>query len=372
MPTLREMQATWNSLVPQAQALGIRRVRLLNLPLETKQYREAKLSWLQGEIERLSATTAIRTIEVSDISVFTFGVELEFIMPVGMTRRELARLITAAGVACNEERYGHTTGSNWKLVTDGSLGDYSRGTELVSPVLRGSAGFDQLTIACNVMKQVGCKVTKKCGYHVHVGAQAWTVQTFKNLVMLYRSSEAHIDTFMAPSRRAHENMYCAPVHVDYAALDRANTIDAVAHACGQDPGSSNVRGSGRYKKLNLQSFWQHGTVEFRHHQGTVEADKAVNWAKLCMRLCAAAADGARAAESLDALFAVAKAHPDEKAFFEGRAAFFAAQVARSERAQDRRRHVFTQPARPAQVSAASTNPFTETGTELQRRAFGQE
>ena len=40
----------------------------------------------------------------------------------------------------------------------------------------------------------------------------------------------------------------------------------------------------RYVKLNLQSFWKHGTIEFRHHSGTTDVAKITNWLTLCMAM----------------------------------------------------------------------------------------
>lgn len=39
--------------------------------------------------------------------------------------------------------------------------------------------------------------------------------------------------------------------------------------------------SDRYKKLNLCSFAQHGTVEFRQLEGTLDSDKVLNWIEFC-------------------------------------------------------------------------------------------
>jgi hypothetical protein len=36
----------------------------------------------------------------------------------------------------------------------------------------------------------------------------------------------------------------------------------------------------RYRKLNIESYVTHGTVEFRQHQGTTNAAKIINWIKL--------------------------------------------------------------------------------------------
>jgi hypothetical protein len=46
----------------------------------------------------------------------------------------------------------------------------------------------------------------------------------------------------------------------------------------------------RYYKLNLSAINVHGTIEFRQHSGTVNAEKAVNWVKLTAGFMRAAED----------------------------------------------------------------------------------
>lgn len=310
---LRQLQAEWNTLVPAAQARRIPRVRMLNAPLETIEYRRSKLEWLRAQLGTLN-----------DLGDLTFGVELEFLMPVGMAADRLAAAIQAVGVPCHAESYGHVTGSHWKIVTDGSLGDYTRGRELVSPVLRGEAGFDALRKACTVLERVGCKVSKKCGLHVHVGVRSEPIDFFKNLVRLYASAERAIDSFMAPSRRGPEggNGFCKALRVSERALDLATNLDGVARAIGQTPGAANARNGGRYYKVNVQSYWQHGTVEFRHHQGTVDANKAENWVRLCLRMCLTCRAGSKVARTVDDLMEAVEAVQSEKDYFAGRVRFF--------------------------------------------------
>ena len=377
---LRTLQAEWNALVPQAQALNIRRVRILNLPLETIDYRRTKLNWLRDEIARLGASTSHTTpgsasaLVAQDLSVLTFGAELEFILPSDVNHADCARLINQAGVACRSEAYGHVTSQNWRIVTDGSLGDYARGAEAVSPVLRGEAGLEELKRVCDTLKAMGAKISKRCGLHVHVGASDWAVDTFRCLVALYASAESAIDDFMAPSRRGPRggNGFCKSLRLNPSSLAIAADVDGVARSIYQVPGREYSRNHGRYCKLNLQSFWQHGTVEFRHHQGTVEADKACNWVRLCLRMALAARDGIRHAETFDRLFEVVKSPAAEKAFFAGRAAFFAAQLARSAAAAARPRS----PRRPrglgtwtgGVVPAPEPSPFGSAGDQLLRRS----
>lgn len=312
---LRNLQAQWNELVPAAQARGIRRVRMLNAPLETIQYRRTKLEWLRAQLGTSS-----------DFDSLTFGVEIEFMMPrQGLTQYMLADDLIAAGVETRVEDYGHAVRSTWKIVTDGSLGDYARGRELVSPVLSGERGFDQLRKACDILKSKGCKVNVRCGLHVHVGARNQPVDFFRNLVNLYASAEGAIDSFMAPSRRGPMggNGFCRSLRVrQQSVLQSAATLDEVAASIGQTAGERNVRGSGRYCKLNLQSYWQHGTVEFRHHQGTVEAVKAENWVRLCLRMVRAAQLGPKVATTVQELMEAVEAGQAEKDYFEGRVRFF--------------------------------------------------
>ena len=376
---LRTLQADWNALVPSAQALGIRRVRALNAPLETIEYRRNKLEWLRAEISRLQGSTILTspTAEAAQTALppFTFGVELELIMPRGTNHYGLAYAISRAGVACASEGYNHTTGSNWKVVTDGSLGDYARGAEVVSPVLEGEAGLAALRKVCDAVKAAGCKISKKCGLHVHVGARNFAFGTFKNLAMLYASAERHIDAFMAPSRRGAQggNGFCRSVRIAAHLMERADTIDAVARACHQSPGRESARGSGRYCKLNFQSFWQHGTVEFRHHQGTVEADKAINWTRFCLRMCQAAQNGVRGADGFDGLFTALAAPDAERDFFRGRREFFERQeqrnVQRTERARERRDTSFRAAWSAPPPPCPETSPFETAGNDMERRAL---
>jgi hypothetical protein len=390
---LRTLQSEWNALVPQAVALNIRRVRTLGngradfvgWPLETIEYRRTKLEWLRGEIARLSgmagpftlaeamstsSLTAPGSVVVDsvDLSGLTFGVEFEFILPTDHNHHSMAqRLRNNTGIECHSEGYGHSTGSYWKIVTDGSLGNYAKGAELVSPILRGEDGLRQVERMCDVLKAAGCKVSKKCGLHVHVGAADWTAATFRNLVSLYAAAEPAIDTFMAPSRRGANggNGFCRALRINRNSLAQARTVDDVARAIGQMPGRAYARHGGRYHKVNMQSFWQHGTVEFRHHQGTVEADKSLHWIRLCLRMAVTAQDAlwGSATASFDELFEFVRSPENEKSFFKGRAEFFATQLSRATARTERA----SRPTAAWLAVQADMNAARRVQTEMQER-----
>ena len=309
---LRTLQAEWNTLVPAAQARGIPRVRLLNAPLETIAYRETKLNWLKSQL--MSTAASINTI--------SFGVELECLIPEFQSRETLAVAMRAAGIDCNAEAYNHTVRTGWKIVTDASLGSTGKGIEVVSPPLVGNDGFAQLRTVCKVLTEFGAKITKTCGMHVHVDAREDSVEFFKNLLRLYASGESVIDTFMAPSRRGYVNNYCQPVQIYPERMVAARTIDEVVSASGQQAGRVYYRHATRYRKLNLQPYWQHGTVEFRQHQGTVDSVKAENWVRFCLRMVLAARAGRCVGPTMDLLMATIEATDTEKEYFMGRVTFF--------------------------------------------------
>ena len=94
-----------------------------------------------------------------------FGVEIE---AYNCTRDRLARELTAAGIRVEVEGYNHTDHTDhWKLVTDSSL--HGNNTfELVSPILHGEQGLEELEKVCWVLDLCNAKVNDSCGLHVHM------------------------------------------------------------------------------------------------------------------------------------------------------------------------------------------------------------
>jgi hypothetical protein len=97
---------------------------------------------------------------------------------------------------------------------------------------------------------------------------------------------------------------------------------------------SNVSGLGhmdRYRNLNVAAYARHGTLEFRQHQGTVNATKMVAWVKFTGAIMEQAkAESAPSiyrdiAGLLDGLRGLSD---DLRTFFNARAANFAAEAMR--------------------------------------------
>lgn len=211
----------------------------------------------------------------------TFGVEIECYLPEGGTTTTAAAAVSQrTDSLCVAQAYNHTTLPHWKIVTDGSLGDYQRGIEAVSPILTGEAGLVTVEKVMRALTDYGCTVSRRCGFHVHVGAGTNPpVQFFRNIFKLYALYEPVIDRFMPASRRLSANSYCRSItNVALSSVDTAADLDSIIRLMTSHGGEA------RFHKLNLSAYRRHRTVEFRQHSGTLEGNKARNWATLCLRM----------------------------------------------------------------------------------------
>lgn len=194
-----------------------------------------------------------------------YGVEIECFVPTYESTVELRRLLVVEGVDCRHDGYGHEVRPHWKMTSDGSIRPFGRmyPVEIVSPILCGVDGLQQIRKVCTALATVGARVNRSCGLHVHHEASDFNSKTFKRILDLYKAIEVHIDRFMPESRRGDNNHF-------------AMTLTKV----------TSVRnwGQTRYYKVNLLSWERHGTIEFRQHSGTIEADKIVAWVHLTQHI----------------------------------------------------------------------------------------
>lgn len=233
------------------------------------------------------------------ISNLTFGAEFEVVLPAGLNEREGARAVSAAAglpVYFGRIYNDPAPAGSWKATTDGSIRG-GIGLEFVSPILTGDDGLEQVRKICAALTSVGATVNATCGLHVHVGAQNEGVEFFKSLIKLYGRFESALDEIMPASRRSNGAQYCRSVTlVDQAAVNAARTKEELAFALARASGA----GAAKYHKVNIVPHHK-PTVEFRHHAGTTDAAKAINWIMVCLRLVAAAKAGKTGAGQMIAI-----------------------------------------------------------------------
>lgn len=205
----------------------------------------------------------------------TFGVEIEMLVPSSLGT-QITNYLGDNGIACSYEGYTHQLMSTWKLVTDSSLQSQRgfKSFELVSPILQGQSGINELRNILNLITEAGCKVNKSCGIHVHVGVQDYNVKNLVNLVKFYGKYEDELNMVMAPSRR--NNRWCAGLDIDriWSRLNKCETFSDVENIM-----------STRYKTVNVYSYRRYGTVEFRQHGGSTDANKVCAWVIMLTNMC---------------------------------------------------------------------------------------
>jgi hypothetical protein len=191
-----------------------------------------------------------------------FGVEIEF---VGISRDAAAQALREAGLEAQHEGYGHATTPHWKVVHDGSI---SRGGEAVSPILAGEDGYRQVRTAIQALRSAGANVSTACGLHVHHEVADLSGEQLARLFEQYAADQDNIDGLVSRSRRDGRNQYCRRL--------RDMEVQAIGRCFRESRTAASVD---RYKTLNVASFPRYGTIEFRQHQGTMDARKVIAWIK---------------------------------------------------------------------------------------------
>jgi hypothetical protein len=209
----------------------------------------------------------------------SFGIELEV---VNGDQHRFLELMHAEGIAVQAVGYTHAVVDYWKCTTDGSLSGYGA-MEVVSPVLTGEEGLNEVRKVVKLLAQAGYRTNRTCGFHVHWNVADFTGKNVQSLLRLYAKFENVIDYLVSPSRRGNNNDYCQSMVKDgdlswvtrlarNEGRDTARTIaDQFAH---------HYRSAGRasrYHKVNVTAYPLYGTIEFRQHQGTVNHEKVISW-----------------------------------------------------------------------------------------------
>ena len=195
------------------------------------------------------------------------------------------------------------------LVRDGSI---PLGKELVTRPLIGDQFLQGITSLAKGLYLAGSGVTKECGFHVHVGAKDYGAFELRRLLTVYTRLEREIFTkFTTPERV--ESRFCKPYTMKrdcWKTLWGLSTGPEIRRFLIEwlYAGKLTPRGKGfantkdlrkhkyeecRYHGLNLHSWMQRNTIEWRHYQGTIDPERLVFWPLFCgwcVEICGALRD----------------------------------------------------------------------------------
>jgi hypothetical protein len=184
---------------------------------------------------------------------------------------------------CRENIGGY---SQWKLEYDSSAvdrmpnrgsGPTNAGGELVSPVLSGQAGLDEVKKVMAALRSVGAKVDYRHGMHIHLGVADLDPTARIQLLDNYMEMQSTLYSLVSPRRL--RNRYCQPISSGTAITWR----DAFRR--GRLPLGNHT------DAFNVSNLSRIGTIEMRLHQGSLNGKKATMWIQLLVALFDASANG---------------------------------------------------------------------------------
>jgi hypothetical protein len=185
----------------------------------------------------------------------TFGVEIE---------------IRGKDVKGNHVSYGDVENVLGQRFSKWMVESEHCGWEIVSPILKGDDGVDELWRLVNALKDGGFTVDSSCGLHVHIGVEGFHPDKVKAILGAYAAHEERFDELMHVER--HQSEYARPVERCFRNMDevrKQRTITGVGR-CQYH----------RYSKLNVKAFSRHKTIEIRHHHGCLDPDRVDTWVSL--------------------------------------------------------------------------------------------
>lgn len=175
----------------------------------------------------------------------------------------------------------------WKVVEDASIdSDDGNGVEaeIVTPILRGSDGLKQVYKFCTIFRQYA-KVNETTGVHVHVDAADFkkgdtAAERLALALLHYGNIEDVFDSLVMAHRRG-TNAYYARKTDDAETVIEGYKEIITLEAQNLQKMVDLLQGSTRYKKINLRSILEHGTIEFRQMHGTLNPELVKNWIIIC-------------------------------------------------------------------------------------------
>ena len=160
---------------------------------------------------------------------------------------------------------------------------------VLPPIVPCQTAKQYLESVCRVLNDIGCRINQSCGLHVHISnaplsdtthAARFTGDSIAHTEQTNRFLSQHGETFDFPivkdlkwryerqqdlingmfPRSRTNNRYCQPLNA--TKISNATNIQQLNH--------------GKFYVINLDT-WRRGTIEFRQHSGTIEANKIWNW-----------------------------------------------------------------------------------------------
>lgn len=221
------------------------------------------------------------------------GVEYECAVPIiggggeHDVQETIAHILTANGVRACWRSYTHAPvpdGCDVMVERDASIQGEHRfhgvrwaQIEVKTRILAGIDDWETVVPkTLEILSYCGARITPSCGHHVHLAFPEIKLDPtrVRSLWNLLHRFDGVLFGLVAPSRRT--NMFCRPMPSGTKLLHGANSVRELRRR---------LSSWDRYQALNLTHlFRDHPRIEFRHHQGTLNATKSRHWVRLMLAL----------------------------------------------------------------------------------------
>ena len=154
------------------------------------------------------------------------------------------------------------------------------GREFDSPIMYGDEGLDHIVDFLAMANERDWQVDRSCGCHIHLDLRNESRDQLFHIAYAYAFTNK-IWRRCVP-RNMQDRPYCRPPRY------RASDIEA-----GYDTGTEYERYSysvDRYYHVNLSAYGEHGTIEVRLLEGTLDAEVICNWITVHCRFIDAVKD----------------------------------------------------------------------------------
>lgn len=232
-------------------------------------------------------STEVAKIKPFRFPQYTFGCEMECIGGRN-TRMSVIHAVRDAGFrVANESYVNRYNDDTWVVGFDGSL-DGQNAMEIKTPILKGIEGLDAIRRFTKVLNDMGVRVNRSCGLHVHVGIlnakRKFRVDEVHTVLKRYAALKPQIDLLMAKSRRTDENEFCRDFSEAVRGIEREISHGELKPTKMLDRTVADVLGEcgDHYDAVSVAALSNYGTIEFRQHHGTVNGQKITNWIRFLL------------------------------------------------------------------------------------------
>ena len=174
----------------------------------------------------------------------------------------------------------------WRIVSDTSISDEDLGAEYVmTRPLNGNRLLEKVEELTGFIDNTGGYVDKSCGLHVHINGLDMELEQMKNCLAIGKSMETWIYDMLPADRKY--SRYSKPLpDFDVKELMNVSTYNEFVrfwyHNLSNTEISTGKYNESRYRGFNVHSRFINGTIEFRHHHGTLDFINIEQWINLCM------------------------------------------------------------------------------------------